>query len=59
MQPLQVVEFPEASGEKVFSYDAEWLAVLRSTHSMLSLQRHVPQNPGVTCGMGHLSTSLR
>lgn len=42
----QVVDFPQATGDKVLSYDAEWLAVLRSTHSMLSLQRHVPQRPG-------------
>ncbi|PSC75631.1 lariat debranching enzyme [Micractinium conductrix] len=36
---LQVVDFPEADGPLEFEYDAEWLAVLRSTHGLLSLQR--------------------
>ena len=37
--PAQVVDFPEADGPLEFEYDAEWLAVLRSTHGLLSLQR--------------------
>jgi lariat debranching enzyme len=34
-----VLELPTAQGPKVFSYDEEWLAVLRTTHSLLSLDR--------------------
>ena len=37
---LQVIEFPDAEGPLEFSYDPEWLAVLRSTHDLLSLQRN-------------------
>ncbi|KAL4420156.1 hypothetical protein ABPG77_008292 [Micractinium sp. CCAP 211/92] len=36
---LQVIDFPEADGPLEFSYDPEWLAVLRATHGLLSLQR--------------------
>lgn len=43
------MDFPEATGEKVLSYDAEWLAVLKTTHHMLSLQRHTAERPGA-CG---------
>lgn len=37
--PKQVIDFPEADGPLEFSYDPEWLAVLRATHGLLSLQR--------------------
>ena len=37
---LQVIEFPDAEGPLEFSYDPEWLAVLRATHGLLSLQRN-------------------
>ena len=36
---LQIVEFPDAEGPLEFSYDEEWLAVLRATHSRMSLSR--------------------
>lgn len=36
---LQIVEFPDAGGPLEFSYDEEWLAVLRATHSCMSLSR--------------------
>ncbi|GAB4818925.1 hypothetical protein N2152v2_005971 [Parachlorella kessleri] len=49
---LQVVEFPEADGPLEFSYDEEWLAILKATHSLVNLQRRpwpVPaQAPPVT-----------
>ena len=35
----QVVEFPEADGPLEFSYDEDWLAVLKATHSLMNLQR--------------------
>lgn len=35
----QVVEFPDASGPLEFSYDEEWLAILKATHSLMNLQR--------------------
>ncbi|KAL6760061.1 lariat debranching enzyme, C-terminal domain-containing protein [Haematococcus lacustris] len=35
---LQVLEL-EAEGPKVFEYDPEWLAILRSTHSQMNLSR--------------------
>ena len=41
-----MVELPHAQGPKEFSYDEEWLAVLRSTHSLLSLQRRPVPLPG-------------
>ncbi len=47
-QPNQVIDFPDAEGPLEFSYDEEWLAVLRSTHTLLSLQRRaapLPQGP--------------
>ncbi|EFN55283.1 hypothetical protein CHLNCDRAFT_57928 [Chlorella variabilis] len=42
---LQVIEFPDAEGPLEFSYDEEWLAVLRSTHGLLSLQRRAAPLP--------------
>lgn len=41
-----MVELPDAEGPKVFSYDEEWLAVLRTTHSLLSLNRRPVPLPG-------------
>ena len=43
----QLVEFPDADGPLEFSYDDEWLAILRSTHSLTSLQQRGPQLPPV------------
>jgi hypothetical protein len=34
-----VLEFPNASGPLEFSYDEEWLAILKATHSLMNLQR--------------------
>ena len=42
---LQVIDFPDAEGPLEFSYDEEWLAVLRSTHGLLSLQRRAAPLP--------------
>lgn len=42
----QVLELPNAEGPKVFSYDEEWLATLRTTHSLLSLDRRKVSLPG-------------
>ncbi|BDA50256.1 Lariat debranching enzyme [Coccomyxa sp. Obi] len=44
---LQVVELPDAVGPKVFSYDEEWLAILRTTHSLLSIKRKPSPLPGM------------
>ena len=43
---LQVVQITEAEGPKEFSYDEEWLAILRSTHSLMSLHRQPVTLPG-------------
>ena len=32
---LQVIDFPDAVGEKKFLYDAEWLAITKQTHPLL------------------------
>ena len=40
-----MIEFPDAEGPLEFSYDEEWLAVLRSTHGLLSLQRRAAPLP--------------
>ncbi len=34
----QVVTFP-AKGPKVFEYDPEWLAIMRTTHQYINLNR--------------------
>ncbi|CAL5222243.1 g4577 [Coccomyxa viridis] len=44
---LQILQLPDAEGPKEFSYDQEWLAVLRSTHSLMSLQRRPVSLPGM------------
>ena len=44
-QFLQVVDFPEAEGPLEFSYDEEWLAVLRATHSLTSVHPRPPPPP--------------
>ena len=31
---MDAVSFPDASGPKVLTYDREWLAILRATHSL-------------------------
>ncbi|KAI8101778.1 hypothetical protein M9434_006844 [Picochlorum sp. BPE23] len=36
---LQIVDFPEASGPKEFSYDEQWLAIIKKTHPSLSFDR--------------------
>lgn len=41
----QVIDFPDADGPLEFSYDVEWLAVLRATHGLLSLQRRAAPLP--------------
>ena len=43
----QILQLPDAEGPKEFSYDEEWLAVLRSTHSLMSLQRRPVALPGL------------
>lgn len=43
----QVVEFPDASGPLEFSYDEEWLAILKATHSLMNLQRRPWPMPAV------------
>ena len=45
---LQVIDFPEAKGPLELSYDKEWLAVLKNTHHLLSLDRRAKPLPGVT-----------
>ena len=44
---LQLVDFPDAFGPRELHYDAEWLAVLRTTHQLMSLQRRPVTLPGV------------
>lgn len=53
LQPLsqgctggQVIDFPDADGPLDFGYDEEWLAVLRGTHSLLSLRPSPAALPG-------------
>lgn len=41
-----MVSFPEAEGPLQLQYDEEWLAVLRTTHSLMSLQRRAVSLPG-------------
>ncbi|RKO92541.1 Metallo-dependent phosphatase-like protein [Blyttiomyces helicus] len=36
---LQVLDFPEATGPLVFSYDEEWLAIIRASHEYLTLSK--------------------
>lgn len=55
LTPPQVVHFPEARGPHELRYDAEWLAVLRGTHHLLSLQK--PQQPALPGVHQHLSAS--
>lgn len=43
---VQIVEIPvDTPAPKVFSYDEEWLAVLRETHDMLALSRRPTRFP--------------
>ncbi|KAI7845707.1 hypothetical protein COHA_000821 [Chlorella ohadii] len=42
---LQVIDFPDAEGPLEFEYDPEWLAVLRATHGLMSLQRRAAPLP--------------
>ncbi len=42
----QVVDFPEARGPKELQYDEEWLAILRGTHHLMSLNRRAKPLPG-------------
>ena len=34
---LQVITLPDAEGDKILSYDAEWLSILKSTHEFFPL----------------------
>ncbi|CAD7698384.1 unnamed protein product [Ostreobium quekettii] len=36
---IQLVNFPQATGPHEFSYDEEWLAVLRGTHQLMNVGR--------------------
>lgn len=44
-QFLQIIDFPDAQGPLEFSYDTEWLGVLRATHNLTSLQPRPPPPP--------------
>ena len=44
-----MLQLPEAEGPKEFSYDEEWLAVLRTTHALMSLQQRPAPLPGKPC----------
>jgi len=35
---LQIIDFPDAVGEKKFAYDAEWLAITKVTHPLLRFE---------------------
>ncbi|TPX70246.1 hypothetical protein SpCBS45565_g01870 [Spizellomyces sp. 'palustris'] len=44
---LQVVDIPEVNGPMEFTYDEEWLAIVRATHDLFSLsseQKKVPED---------------
>lgn len=41
----QIIDFPDAEGPLEFEYDPEWLAVLRATHGLMSLQRRAAPLP--------------
>ena len=43
---LQVLDFPQAKAAKAFVYDHEWLATLRSTHHLFTLDRRQRPLPG-------------
>ena len=43
---LQVLDFPHAKAAKAFAYDHEWLATLRSTHHLFTLDRRQRPLPG-------------
>ena len=43
---VQVVEFPDVEGACEFSYDEEWLGILRATHHLMSLKRQQVALPG-------------
>jgi lariat debranching enzyme len=36
---MQILHFPEATGQKNLSYDQQWLAIVKSTNHLLSLTR--------------------
>lgn len=42
---MQLLEFPEARGEKVLSYDPVWLAIVKNTHPLLSVHRNAKPLP--------------
>ena len=42
---VQIIDFPDAEGPLEFEYDPEWLAVLRATHGLMSLQRRAAPLP--------------
>jgi hypothetical protein len=41
---LQILELP-VRGPLQLQYDPEWLAILRSTHELMSLQKYAPPLP--------------
>ena len=49
-----MLQLPEAKGPKEFSYDEEWLAVLRTTHALMSLQRRPAPLPGKPLKASHM-----
>eukprot|EP00808_Paulinella_micropora_P006902 g40411.t1 len=36
---MQILDFPDAKGARVLKYDEEWLAIVRSTHNLLVLDK--------------------
>lgn len=42
---LQIVNFPMAEGPKEFSYDKEWLSILRTTMPLMRFTPHPPPLP--------------
>ncbi|KAJ3298547.1 hypothetical protein HK104_010602, partial [Borealophlyctis nickersoniae] len=43
---LQVIDVPELTGEPTFSYDEEWLAIMRATWDFFSLRKEQIKLPG-------------
>jgi lariat debranching enzyme len=48
-QFLQIIDFPAATGPKIISYDPEWLAILKATHHLTSLNPRPPPPPPPEC----------
>ena len=58
---LQVLDFPQAKAAKAFAYDHEWLATLRNTHHLFTLDRRQRPLPGeaVSTSQGVAVLALR